>query len=129
MYIFFIIYISFTLYPAHSRGNRQRESSVKTLPSPFFSEFWRHCVLNSRTQRRALHWPEGRNRSINLNKYFIYSSVDCIHNTSVLQSHFLPLYCYWPLIHNTSYSVLAIQLLIFTYFTYSKTFIIILMSE
>ena len=32
---------------------RQREPSVKTLCSPFYAEFWRHCLLNGRTQRRA----------------------------------------------------------------------------
>ena len=32
---------------------RQREPSVKTLRSPLSAEFWRHCVLSGRTQRRA----------------------------------------------------------------------------
>ena len=33
---------------------RQRELSVKTLRSPLSAEFWRHCVLSGKTQRRAL---------------------------------------------------------------------------
>ena len=32
---------------------RQREPSVETLRSPLSAEFWRHCVLSGRTQRRA----------------------------------------------------------------------------
>ena len=32
---------------------RQREPSVKTLHSPLSAEFWRHCVLSGRIQRRA----------------------------------------------------------------------------
>ena len=37
----------FTLYPTHCREHR-----VKTFPSPFLAEFWRHCVLTGGTQRR-----------------------------------------------------------------------------
>ena len=33
--------------------DRQRELSVKTLGYPLYTEFWRHCVLSGRTQRRA----------------------------------------------------------------------------
>ena len=32
---------------------RQREPSIKTLRSPLSAEFWRHCVLSGRTQRRT----------------------------------------------------------------------------
>ena len=32
---------------------RQREPSVKTLRSPLFAVFWRHCVVSGRAQRRA----------------------------------------------------------------------------
>ena len=44
--------ISFTLYPAHSRV--ERKPSVNTLRTPLSTEFWRHCVLSGRAQRRAL---------------------------------------------------------------------------
>ena len=30
-----------------------REPSVKIFRSPLSAEFWRHCVLSGRTQRRA----------------------------------------------------------------------------
>ena len=32
---------------------RQREPNVKTLRPLLSAEFWRHCVLSGRTQRRA----------------------------------------------------------------------------
>ena len=32
---------------------RQGEPSVKTLRFPLSAEFWKHCVLNGRTQRRV----------------------------------------------------------------------------
>ena len=32
----------------------QREPSVKTLRFPLSAEFWRHCVLSGRIQRRPL---------------------------------------------------------------------------
>ena len=38
---------------SRTQQDRQREPSVKTLRSPLSAEFWRHCVLNGRTQRRA----------------------------------------------------------------------------
>ena len=31
----------------------RQEPSVKTLRSQLSAEFWRHCVLSGRTQRRA----------------------------------------------------------------------------
>ena len=37
----------------HLQG-KQREPSVKTLRLPLSAEFWRHCVLRGRTERRAL---------------------------------------------------------------------------
>ena len=33
--------------------DRQREPSVKPLRTPLSAEFWKHCVLSGRTQRRA----------------------------------------------------------------------------
>ena len=39
---------------SRTQQGRQREPSVKTLRSPLSAEFWRHCVLSGRTQRRAL---------------------------------------------------------------------------
>ena len=49
----------------------QREPNVKTLRSTLSAEFWRHCVLNLKSQRRALaSTPERRNGNIiNLNKF------------------------------------------------------------
>ena len=48
---------SFFIYQLHgvsySLQGRQREPSVKTLRSPLSAEFWKHCVLSGRTQRRA----------------------------------------------------------------------------
>ena len=38
---------------SRTQQGRQRESSGKTLRSPLSAEFWRHCVLTGRTQRRA----------------------------------------------------------------------------
>ena len=55
--IFFYLKASvFHLVHAVSRTQqgRQREPSVKTLRSSLSAEFWRHCVLSGRTQRRAL---------------------------------------------------------------------------
>ena len=47
-------FILFQLYAvSRTLQGRQREPSVKTLRSPLSAEFWRHCVLNGRTQRRA----------------------------------------------------------------------------
>ena len=47
-----------SIYELHAvsrtQQRRQREPSVKTLRSPLSAEFWRHCVLSGRTQRRAL---------------------------------------------------------------------------
>ena len=40
---------------SRTQQGRQREPSVKTLRSPLFAEFWRHCVLSGRTQRRKLY--------------------------------------------------------------------------
>ena len=34
-------------------GKEYLQPSVKTLRSPLSAEFWRHCVLSGRTQRRA----------------------------------------------------------------------------
>ena len=41
--------------PAVSRTQqgRQREPSVNTLRSPLSADFWRHCMLSGRIQRRA----------------------------------------------------------------------------
>ena len=38
---------------SRTQQGRQREPSVKTLRSPLPAEFWRHCVLSGRNQRRA----------------------------------------------------------------------------
>ena len=38
---------------SRKQQGRQTEPSVKTLRSPLAAEFWRHCVLSGRTQRRA----------------------------------------------------------------------------
>ena len=38
---------------SRTKQGRQREPSVKTLRSQLPAEFWRHCVLSGRTQRRA----------------------------------------------------------------------------
>ena len=53
--IYFIKFIKKNQLHAVSRTQqgRQRESSVKTLRSPLSAEFWRHCALSGRTQRRA----------------------------------------------------------------------------
>ena len=39
---------------SRTQQGRQREPGVETLRSPLSAEFWRHCVLSGRTQRRAL---------------------------------------------------------------------------
>ena len=68
--------MSFTLYPAHSRVGRGN----LVYDTPFFplsAEFWRYCVLNSSTQRRAL--PHTRAKKY-LSEHFISSSVDRTHN-------------------------------------------------
>ena len=39
---------------SRTQQGRQKETSVKTLRSPLSADFWRHCVLSGRTQRRAL---------------------------------------------------------------------------
>ena len=39
---------------SRTQQGRQREPSVETLRYPLSAEFWRHCVLSDRTQRRAL---------------------------------------------------------------------------
>ena len=41
---------SFTLYPGLSRVGRENLVNVKTIRSPLSAEFWRHCMLKSRTQ-------------------------------------------------------------------------------
>ena len=38
---------------SRTQQGSEREPSVKTLRSPLSAEFWRHCVLGGRTQRRA----------------------------------------------------------------------------
>ena len=38
---------------SRTQQGRQGEPSVKTLRSPLSAEFWRHCVLSGRIQRRA----------------------------------------------------------------------------
>ena len=38
---------------SRTQQGRQREPIVKTLRSPLSAEFWRHCMLSDRTQRRA----------------------------------------------------------------------------
>ena len=53
---------------SHSRcirqQGRQREPNVKILRSPLSAEFWRHCVLSGRTQRRAL--PRHQNEEMEI---------------------------------------------------------------
>ena len=39
---------------SRTQQGRQKEPSVKTLRPPLSAAIWRHCVLNGRTQRRAL---------------------------------------------------------------------------
>ena len=39
---------------SRTQQGRQREPSVKTLRSQLSVQFWRHCVLSGRTQRRIL---------------------------------------------------------------------------
>ena len=39
---------------SRTQQSRQREPTVRTLRSPLSAEFWRHCVLSSRTQRRFI---------------------------------------------------------------------------
>ena len=86
----FFINIPYRLHAvSRTQQGKQREPSVKTLRSPLSAEFWRHCVLSGRIQRRST--PERRNGNINLSKYFISSSGDRTHNQSVLQSHLVPL--------------------------------------
>ena len=54
--------------------------------SPLSTEFWKHCVLNSRTQCRALPWHQNEEMEyINLSNYLIPSSGYRTHNHSVLQ--------------------------------------------
>ena len=82
-------------------GGRQRESSVKTLRSPFSTNFRRHCVLSCGTQRRAFpSAPERRNENVSINKIFIYSnSINKIFITSPrvgnepTTSHFTGTFC------------------------------------
>ena len=49
--------LEFLFYQLHAVSRTQqcwqREPSVKTLRGPLSAEFWRHFVLNGRTQRRA----------------------------------------------------------------------------
>ena len=97
MYITTIFYNNQLHTVFRIQQGRQRAHSVKTLRSPLSTEFWRHCVLSGRTQRRALprHQSE-ENGNIILSKYFISSSGDLTHNQSILQSHFVPLRHDWP---------------------------------
>ena len=48
----------FFIYQLHAvsrtQQRRQGEPNVKALRAPFSAEFWRHCVLTGRIQRRAL---------------------------------------------------------------------------
>ena len=55
--MFSCIYLLIIFFHAVSRylQGRQREPSVKTLRSPLSAEFWRHCVLSGRTQRRMYY--------------------------------------------------------------------------
>ena len=67
LYNFF--FISFTLYPTHSRVGRGSSAypslpSVKTLRSTYSAEFWRHCVLSSRNQHRACPWHQSEEMEI-----------------------------------------------------------------
>ena len=71
---------------SRTHQGRQREPNDKTFRSPLSAEFWRHCVLSGRTQRRACSQPERRTGNINLSKYFISSSGDRTHNQSVFQA-------------------------------------------
>ena len=38
---------------SRTQKGRQKEPSFKALRSPLSAEFWRHCELTGRTQRRA----------------------------------------------------------------------------
>ena len=89
------IYISFTLYPAHSRvgrGNLVLRHSVPQFP-PNSGGIACWAELNN---TRFASTPEGRNGNIHLSKYFISSRGDRTHNQSVLQWHFVPLRHGWP---------------------------------
>ena len=84
-----IFFISFTLYPTHSRVGRG-------------NLVLRHRILEvlrvewQNSTPRVASTPERRNGNINSSKYFISSSGDRTHNQSVLQSHFVSLCHDWP---------------------------------
>ena len=46
------------------KQGRQREPNVKTLRPPLSFEFWGHCVLSGRTQRRAL--PQHKSEEVKI---------------------------------------------------------------
>ena len=79
------IVLFFQLHPvSRTQQGREREPSVKTHRSPLSANFWRHCVLSGRIQRRTFpSTPERRKENINVNKYFISSSGDRTHNQSI----------------------------------------------
>ena len=56
----------------------------------------RFFVISRNSTPRFASTPERRIENINLNKYFILSSVDRTHSQSILQSHFAPLRHDWP---------------------------------
>ena len=39
---------------SRTQQGRQREPIVETLRSPLSAEFWRHCLMSGRTQRRVI---------------------------------------------------------------------------
>ena len=54
------------------------------LRTPLFTEFWRHCVLNGGTQRRAL--PRDQNEEMK-----IFNFLEWDLNTLVALCHYFPL--------------------------------------
>ena len=101
------MYISFTLFPAHSTVGRGNLMFLKTLRSPLSAEFWSDSlrVEWQNSTPRLASTLERRNVNINLSKYFISSSEDRTHNQSVLQSHFVPLRYDWSQEKSTEYVI------------------------
>ena len=60
---------------SRTHQGRPREPSVKTLRSPISAEFWRHCVLSGRTQRRALPRNQSEYECDNLIDVSYYFSI------------------------------------------------------
>ena len=57
-----------------TQQGRQREPSVKTLRSPLYAEFWRHCVLSRGIQRRYSHTLVPLGRRAGRDGLYIYLS-------------------------------------------------------